>query len=72
MLPRVQGTRPGRDALADGEVPEVLREDFVKDIFEDGGVDIGIFQSTYLKEWYTNGFNTAAENAKMAENSPAS
>ncbi len=29
-------------------------EDFVKDVFEDGGVDVGIFQSTYLKEWYTD------------------
>ena len=45
-------------------------EDFVKDLFEDGGVDVGIFQSTYLKEWYTTGFNTAAENAKMAEKYP--
>ncbi len=45
-------------------------EDFVKDVFEDGGVDVGIFQSTYLKEWYTTGFNTAAENAKMAEKYP--
>jgi predicted TIM-barrel fold metal-dependent hydrolase len=45
-------------------------EDFVKDVFEDGGVDVGIFQSTYLKEWYTTGFNTAAENAKLAEKYP--
>jgi uncharacterized protein len=42
-------------------------EDFVKDVFEDGGVDVGIFQSTYLKEWYTTGFNTAAANGAMAE-----
>jgi uncharacterized protein len=45
-------------------------EDFVKDVFEDGGVDVGIFQSTYLKEWYKTGFNTAAENAKIAEKYP--
>ena len=45
-------------------------EDFVKDVFEDGGVDHAIFQSTYLKEWYKNGFNTAAENAKLAEKYP--
>jgi predicted TIM-barrel fold metal-dependent hydrolase len=45
-------------------------EDFVKDVFEDGGVDVGVFQSTYLKEWYTTGFNTAAENAKIAEKYP--
>ena len=45
-------------------------DDFVKDVFEDGGADHGIFQSTYLKEWYTTGFNTAEENAKMAEKYP--
>ena len=45
-------------------------EDFVKDVFEDGGVDVGIFQSTYLKEWYTTGFNTAEANGAMAEKYP--
>jgi uncharacterized protein len=45
-------------------------DDFVKDVFEDGGTDVGIFQSTYLKSWYTNGFNTAEENGKIAEKYP--
>jgi predicted TIM-barrel fold metal-dependent hydrolase len=45
-------------------------DDFVKDVFEDGGADVGIFQSTYLKSWYTNGFNTAEENGKIAEKHP--
>jgi len=45
-------------------------EDFVKDVFQDGGVDVGIFQSTYLKQWYTDGFNTAERNAKMVEKYP--
>jgi predicted TIM-barrel fold metal-dependent hydrolase len=45
-------------------------EDFDKDVFQDGGVDVGIFQSTYLKDWYANGFNTAEENAKLAEKYP--
>src|ERR1700761_6883182 len=40
-------------------------DDFVKDVFEDGGVDVGIFQSTYLLEWYRDGFNTAAQNHKL-------
>jgi predicted TIM-barrel fold metal-dependent hydrolase len=44
--------------------------DFVKDVFEDGGVDVGIFQSTYLNEWYKSGFNTAAKNAEMAAKHP--
>ena len=30
-------------------------EDFEKDVFIDGCVDKAVFQSTYLKEWYTNG-----------------
>ncbi len=45
-------------------------EDFVKDVFEDGGVDVGVFQSTYLKEWYRDGFNTAARNGEMAAKYP--
>ncbi len=45
-------------------------EDFEKDVFQDGGVDVGIFQSTYLYDWYKNGFNTAADNGKMAEKHP--
>ena len=45
-------------------------EDFVKDVFEEGYVDVGVFQSTYLKEWYTDGFNTAERNARMQAKFP--
>jgi uncharacterized protein len=45
-------------------------EDFVKDVFEDGYVDVGVFLPTYLKQWYTEGFNTAERNARMAEKYP--
>ena len=45
-------------------------EDFVKDVFEEGHVDVGVFQSTYLKQWYIDGFNTAEGNASMAEKYP--
>ena len=45
-------------------------EDFVKDVFEDGHVDVGVFQSTYLKEWYSEGFNTAERNARLVEKYP--
>jgi predicted TIM-barrel fold metal-dependent hydrolase len=45
-------------------------EDFVKDVFEDGHVDVGIFNSTYLKEWYVDGFNTTERNSRMAEQHP--
>jgi uncharacterized protein len=40
-------------------------EDFEKDVFTDGHCDYVIFQSTYLKEWYKNGFNTADQNAAL-------
>jgi len=45
-------------------------EDFVKDVFEEGHVDVGIFQSTYLKSWYRDGFNTTERNARLAEKYP--
>ena len=44
--------------------------DFERDVFEDGHVDVGIFQSTYLKEWYTTGFNTLETNAALAAKHP--
>ena len=45
-------------------------EDFENDLFEDGYVDKAIFQSTYLKEWYTNGFNDIEQNAVAARPLP--
>ena len=35
----------------------------MKDVFEDGYVDVAIFQPTYLKEWYKEGFNTTEQDA---------
>ena len=45
-------------------------DDLMKDVFEDGYVDIAIFQPTYLKEWYTDGFNTTERNAALGEKHP--
>ena len=45
-------------------------EDFEKDVFVDGGVDAAVFQSTYLKEWYTDGFNDADQNGALIERFP--
>jgi uncharacterized protein len=42
-------------------------EDFEKDVFQDGHVDAAVLQSTYLKEWYTNGFNSIEQNAEARE-----
>ena len=45
-------------------------DDLMKDVFEDGHVDVAIFQPTYLKEWYKEGFNTTERNALMGEKHP--
>jgi predicted TIM-barrel fold metal-dependent hydrolase len=45
-------------------------DDLMKDVFEDGHVDIAIFQPTYLKEWYAEGFNTTERNAALGEKHP--
>jgi predicted TIM-barrel fold metal-dependent hydrolase len=46
---------------------KVTPDDFERDMFIEGHVDYAIFQSTYLKEWYTNGFNTAERNAELLD-----
>jgi predicted TIM-barrel fold metal-dependent hydrolase len=45
-------------------------DDFEKDVFVDGHVDVAISQPTYLKEWYTNGFNTIEQNAALLDRFP--
>ena len=56
VLLRLPPARPARDALDYRAVPEVLDEDdLMKDMFNEGYVDVAIFQPTYLKEWYTTG-----------------
>jgi len=45
-------------------------DDFEKDVFQEGHVDSAIFQSTYLKDWYTNGFNDIEHNAALLDRFP--
>ena len=45
-------------------------DDLMKDVFEDGYVDVAVFQPTYLKEWYKEGFNTTEKNAEMGKKHP--
>jgi predicted TIM-barrel fold metal-dependent hydrolase len=45
-------------------------DDFEKDVFTEGHVDKAIFQPTYLREWYTNGFNTSEQDAPLLERFP--
>ncbi|MBW0103326.1 amidohydrolase family protein [Pseudonocardia sp. KRD291] len=46
---------------------KVTPEDFERDMFVEGHVDYAVFQSTYLREWYAEGFNTVAQNAQTLE-----
>jgi len=42
----------------------------VQDLFVDGYVDVGIFQPTYLKEFFVNGFNTTEQNSVLKNRYP--
>ena len=45
-------------------------QDLMHDLFEIGYVDIGIFQPTYLTDFYVNGFNTTEQDAVLKEKYP--
>jgi len=45
-------------------------DDFEKDVFTNGYVDKAVFQSTYLREWYTTGFNDIEKNASLLDRFP--
>jgi hypothetical protein len=41
-------------------------DDLMKDVFEDGYVDVAVFQPTYLKEWYKEGFKPRSRTPRWA------
>ncbi|MGH9042829.1 MAG: amidohydrolase family protein [Acidimicrobiia bacterium] len=45
-------------------------EDLMKDLFEDGYVDVGVFLPTYLYDFYHEGFNPTARDAILKEKYP--
>jgi len=45
-------------------------DDYEQDVFVDGHVDHAIFQSTYLRQWYRDGFNTIEKNAELLDRFP--
>lgn len=45
-------------------------DDLYRDLFVDGPDDVAIVQSTYLKDFYKQGFNTLERNAEMAKRYP--
>src|SRR5258708_30177114 len=45
-------------------------QDLMTDVFDDGYVDVRIFQPTYLTDFYKNGFNTTEDDGAIAEKHP--
>ncbi len=45
-------------------------EDLMHDLFQEGYVDIGIFQPTYLLDFYVKGFNTTEQDGVLKEKHP--
>src|ERR1700730_17102263 len=65
-----QGLGPAETHWPIEKFQKYSEDDLMKDVFEDGYVDKAIFQPTYLKEWYTEGFNTTEARASLAEKHP--
>jgi uncharacterized protein len=45
-------------------------DDLLHDLFDEGYVDVAIFQPTYLTDFFPGGFNTTEQNAVLAEKHP--
>lgn len=45
-------------------------EDLVRDLFDEGYVDVAIFQPTYLTDFYVKGFNTTEQDGVLKEKHP--
>ena len=65
-----QGLGPPETHWSIEHFQKYSEDDLMKDVFEDGHVDVAIFQPTNLKEWYNEGFNTTERNALMGQKHP--
>ncbi|MPY99181.1 MAG: amidohydrolase family protein [Actinophytocola sp.] len=65
-----QGLGPPETHWSLEDFQKYSEERMMKDVFEDGYVDVAIFQPTNLKQWYTEGFNTVERNALLKEKYP--
>jgi uncharacterized protein len=45
-------------------------EDFERNVFVEAGTDKVVLQSTYLRQWYTHGFNDLAKNSTLRDRFP--
>jgi predicted TIM-barrel fold metal-dependent hydrolase len=65
-----QGLGPPETHWSIEHFQKYSEDDFEQDVFVNGYVDKAIFQSTYLREWYTTGFNTIDKNAALLDRFP--
>jgi predicted TIM-barrel fold metal-dependent hydrolase len=65
-----QGLGPPETHWSIEDFQKYSEERMMKDVFEDGHVDIAIFQPTNLRQWYKNGFNTTETDGALAEKHP--
>jgi predicted TIM-barrel fold metal-dependent hydrolase len=65
-----QGLGPAETHWSIEDFMKYSEERMMKDLFDDGHVDIAIFQPTNLRQWYKEGFNTTEVNGAMAERHP--
>jgi len=61
---------PGEYRWTLEEFERYPEERLLHDLFEVGHDDVAILQSTYLTDWFVNGFNTTAQNGEIAERHP--
>ncbi|HEX5117490.1 MAG TPA: amidohydrolase family protein [Pseudonocardiaceae bacterium] len=65
-----QGLGPAETHWPIEKFQKYSEETMMKDVFEDGHVDIAIFQPTNLRQWYKDGFNTTEADGAMSERHP--
>ncbi|SMC57988.1 amidohydrolase family protein [Kibdelosporangium aridum] len=65
-----QGLGPAETHWSIEEFMKYSEERMMKDLFDEGHVDIAIFQPTNLRQWYKEGFNTTEADGAMAERHP--
>ncbi|PSQ07606.1 amidohydrolase [Halobacteriales archaeon QS_6_71_20] len=64
------GFTPEEEQWTLDEYRKYGKERMAEDLFGNAAVDMGVFQPTYLSEFYEDGFNTAEDNAELAEEYP--
>jgi len=65
-----QGLGPAETHWPLEKFQKYSEDTMMKDVFEDGHVDVAIFQPTNLRQWYKDGFNTTEADGAMSERHP--